>query len=55
LLLYQEHAEFSPFGAVELTDLIEAARHEISISAPLRNPIMRSEAFLKIQPRLKTL
>ncbi len=47
--------EHSPFDAPTLERLIESTRQAIALNAPLRNPIVRSEEFLKIKQRIRSL
>jgi hypothetical protein len=55
LELYQNHLPFSPFSARLLSQMIQTVRKELVQQSPLRNPIVRTEAFLQIQKRMKEL
>lgn len=45
----------SPFGPMTLQKLIEQTRKAVAEQAPLRNPVVSSEAFLKIKERIGRL
>lgn len=45
----------SPYPPEFLEKLLENARRHIALQAPLRNPIVRSERFLAIRPKLQRL
>jgi predicted Zn-dependent protease len=53
--LFGANAERSPYGRRLLGDLEERARRAIALQSPLRNPIVRSQAFLSIQKRMRGL
>lgn len=53
--LYEKLPDNSPFEQTTLHKLQDATRDFIAKYAPLRNPIVRSEAFLKIRKRLEKL
>ena len=54
-LKYQQNPSRSPFEPTLLAKLLEKTRHTIALYAPLRNPIVRSEAFLTIRKRVRGL
>jgi hypothetical protein len=53
--MYEKSPEHSPFERPLLVKLQERARRLIADHSPLRNPIVRSQAFLAIQKRMKKL
>lgn len=48
-------AELSAFSRAELEVLSQSTREAISVRSPLRNPIVRTEAFLKLKKRIQSL
>lgn len=52
---YTENADKSPFEKATAQRLEEKSRHAIAQFAPLRNPVVRSQAFLMIQRRIQQL
>jgi len=52
---FQATPDQSPFDGSTLDRLIETTRLEIAQYSPLRNPIVRSEEFIKVRARLKKL
>lgn len=52
---YRDHLKNSPFESGSLSKFDDRTYLAISANTPLRNPIVRSEAFLKIQKRIKSL
>jgi len=52
---FQDHPENSPFGQETLTKVLEVTRAAVSQFAPLRNPVVRSKAFLSVQKRILSL
>jgi predicted Zn-dependent protease len=52
---FKAHPEVSPYDEERLDKMIDLARREIALSSPLRNPIVRSPAFMAIQARLRRL
>jgi predicted Zn-dependent protease len=53
--LYRAHPANSPLESEILGKLIEKTRTVIAVYPPLRNPIVRSPAFIAIQKRIKKL
>ncbi len=53
--LYRRNPRYSPFKNEDLEQLIEVTHHEIATFAPLRNPVVRSQDFLRIQKRMRQL
>jgi predicted Zn-dependent protease len=51
--LYLKNPKESPFSPALLEKLIENTRRNIALQAPLRNPIVRSEAFMAIRQRIQ--
>jgi predicted Zn-dependent protease len=52
---YRAHPDRSPLDAGTLGKLQEATRRAIATRAPLRNPVVRSAAFITIQKRIRRL
>lgn len=52
---YQSEPQHSPFEPEVLVKLVEWSRQSIALYSPLRNPIIRSEAFMKMQKRFRRL
>jgi hypothetical protein len=52
---YERNPKHSPYDSGLLPRLIEAARLRGSYHAPLRNPVVRSQAFLAVQQRIRKL
>ncbi len=52
---YQGNPEHSPYDPDLLWKMIERTRQAIAQFAPLRNPVVRSASFLKIQKRIRSL
>lgn len=52
---YQSSPNQSPYESSSLLKMIDRTRQAIAMHAPLRNPVVRSEAFLKMQKRLQNL
>ena len=52
---FKNNSEHSPYELSTINKIIEQARREIASQAPLRNPIIRSQAFIKIQKRIQHL
>jgi len=52
---YRSNLEHSPFDEGMLDRIMEATRTQIANLAPLRNPIVRSQAFLMIKKRIERL
>lgn len=52
---YEEAPLHSPYPTDELRRSIDLARRELSLYAPLRNPIIRSQNFLLIQKKIRDL
>ncbi|MBY0469776.1 hypothetical protein K2X30_01320 [bacterium] len=52
---YRDHSKNSPFETSSLNKFDDRAYLAISANTPLRNPIVRSEAFLRIQKRIRNL
>jgi predicted Zn-dependent protease len=55
LARYQERPELSPVDEGTLERLQEKTRQAIATRAPLRNPVVRSPAFIRIQKRIEKL
>ncbi|MGK5084903.1 M48 family metalloprotease [Bdellovibrionota bacterium FG-1] len=53
--MYLEEPDHSPLSEELLQKLIEKTRREIALYSPLRNPIVRSQAFLRVQKRIQRL
>lgn len=54
-LQFQKNSPRSPFEPELLAKLMDRTRRAVSVYAPLRNPVVRSEAFLAIQKRIHNL
>jgi len=52
---FSNNPEHSPHDLKTVEKLAEATRHAIAQNAPLRNPVVRSQAFLSIQKRIRKL
>ena len=52
---YQENPQRSPYSSLELENLMEKTRQTIALNLPLRNPVVRSEAFVKVKKRIDRL
>jgi predicted Zn-dependent protease len=52
---FKNNSKHSPYEMSTINKIIEQARHEVALQAPLRNPIVRSPAFIKIQKRIRDL
>jgi beta-barrel assembly-enhancing protease len=52
---YKDQPRRSPFDPGALAKLTEQTRQSIALYSPLRNPIVRSQAFIKIQERIRKL
>ena len=52
---FQQSPGRSPLDPALLVKLLEKTRQTIALYAPLRNPIVRSEAFLTIRKRIRKL
>ena len=52
---FKNNSEHSPYEMSTISKIIEQARCEIALEAPLRNPIVRSQDFIKIQRRIQQL
>jgi predicted Zn-dependent protease len=52
---FQNNSKHSPYELSTINKIIETTRREIALQAPLRNPIVRSPAFVKIQKRMREL
>ena len=52
---YGAHADHSPYSHDLLSRLSEQARQTIDLYVPLRNPVVRSDAFHGIQERIRKL
>lgn len=52
---FQQSPGRSPLDPALLVKLLEKTRQTIALYAPLRNPIVRSEAFLTIRKRIRNL
>lgn len=52
---YRANPKVSPYDPALIRRLTEAARQAIAELAPLRNPLVKSDAFLSIQKRIKRL
>ncbi|MGZ6332136.1 MAG: hypothetical protein ACXWP5_05920 [Bdellovibrionota bacterium] len=55
LEIYRTNPAKSPYGGAALEKMIESARATIAQNAPLRNPVIRSQAFLEIHKRIQRL
>lgn len=53
--IYASSPARSPYDKSTLALLEQRTRQEIANRTPLRNPLVRSRAFLQVQPRLKQL
>jgi predicted Zn-dependent protease len=53
--LYETESDHSPYDDDLLEKLLEKTRRVIALQSPLRNPIVRSQAFLTIQRRMQKL
>ncbi|MDR3605927.1 MAG: hypothetical protein P4M08_00940 [Oligoflexia bacterium] len=53
--VYLNNPQHSPYGDARLTKMLDEARRMIAQKAPLRNPIVRTEAFIAVQKRIKKL
>jgi len=53
--LYESHSGFSPYSPALLQKLREKTREEIVQFAPVNDPIVRTNEFVKIYQRLKAL
>jgi predicted Zn-dependent protease len=53
--IYETNPSHSPFEKDLLTKLLEKTRRVIALYSPLRNPIVRSQAFITIQRRMQRL
>ncbi|MEO5970244.1 MAG: M48 family metalloprotease [Bdellovibrionia bacterium] len=52
---FKNNSKHSPYEMSTINKIIEQARHELALQAPLRNPIVRSPAFIRIQKRIRDL
>ena len=52
---YQNNLQHSPYKADTLSTLTEKTRQAIALNTPLRNPIVRSQAFLTVKKRIQKL
>lgn len=52
---YQNNVISSPYDPNRLKKLLDVTRRKIALNAPLRNPIINSKEFLRIQTRMKSL
>lgn len=52
---YQANLKHSPHDVPTLAKLVEQTRKSLALFAPLRNPIVRSQAFMMIQKRIQRL
>jgi predicted Zn-dependent protease len=52
---FKNNSKHSPYEMSTINKIIEQARYEIALQAPLRNPIVRSLDFMKIQERIQHL
>jgi predicted Zn-dependent protease len=52
---YQANPTQSPHDPARLGKMVDQARRTIALSSPLRNPIVRSSAFMAIQKRMQKL
>ena len=53
--VFEANQSRSPFDAGTLSRLMERTRQAIAIYPPLRNPVVRSDAFLQMQKRIRQL
>ncbi len=53
--IYQVNISYSPFDSEFLDQVLPEVRREIAIFPPLRNPIIQTNRFLKIQKRINSL
>lgn len=52
---YMRNPQESPYSAALIEEFLPAVRQAIAIRTPLRNPIVRSEKFMKIRKKLQRL
>jgi predicted Zn-dependent protease len=52
---FEKNPSHSPYEMGTIVKLMESARREIALFAPLRNPIVRSQSFILIQKRIQQL
>jgi len=52
---YKKNLTYSPFEKNTLAKLIDSTRQAIALQSPLRNPVVRSEAFLAVRNRIQNL
>jgi predicted Zn-dependent protease len=52
---YVDHPDRSPYEEPNLRKILAETRHAIAQKAPLRNPIVRTEAFIAIHNRIEKL
>jgi hypothetical protein len=53
--IYQDNPEHSPFEAGAVVKFLDRARRAVAQYSPLRNPVVRSQAFVAIQKRMQRL
>lgn len=52
---FEKKSRFSPYSNEMMSQLIESARREIALYAPVRNPVIRSQSFLMMHKKFRRL
>lgn len=53
--VFRDHPESSPYSESAIEELLRKTRESIALYGPLRNPIVRSETFIKMERRIQKL
>ena len=53
--IFKKHPAHSPFDSKMLEKLLDTTRRAIAQNAPLRNPVVRSQAFIAVEKRIRKL